>query len=131
MAIDSAKLGNEIWLEIRRDRVIRFRSKAFADEVRAWWADVEAPRPGPEHPYATGEYAESIHVERRRDRFGLPHYWVGTRHANANFIEFGTGPDRPGSNSSFGPNTPTPEMAPAAKTATHFEGPTERRRELL
>jgi uncharacterized protein (TIGR02266 family) len=42
---------------------------------------------------------------------------VSTDNEHAGFIEYGTGPDNPGSRSPWGPNTPTPEFAPAAVTA--------------
>ena len=46
---------------------------------------------------------------------------VGTRYWKAHMIEYGTGPDTK-DGSRFGPNTPTPEFAPGAKTAAHFGG---------
>lgn len=123
--IDRIKLGREIRLKLENERTIPLRTKRLAEEVRDHWANVEAPRPGPDHPYSeggAGSYSESIKVSRERKRFGMPRYEVGTDHPNANFIEYGTGPDKPGSKSPFGPDTPTPEFAPAANTAFHFGG---------
>ena len=76
----------------------------------------------PNHPFETGRYREAIHVERKRKRFGMPRYAVVNDDPNANFIEYGTGPDKPGSQSPWGSDTPIPEYAPAAKTAHHFHG---------
>lgn len=127
--IDRVKLRHEIRLKIEQDSrkpgsEVKRATKREAEEVAAWWRDVEAPSPGPAHPYSTGDYRESIHVEQNRDVRGrfLAGFTVITRHPNAGFIEFGTGPDKPGSRSPWGPNTPTPEFAPAGKTAHHFRG---------
>lgn len=127
--IDRVKLGREIRLELEKDKTIQIRTRAFAEEVKTYWKDVAWPTaigtPPAQHPghfYETGRYAQSIRIERRRKRFGLPRYAVISNDPNANFIEFGTGPDKPGSRSPWGPDTPTPEFAPAAKTAFHFQG---------
>jgi hypothetical protein len=124
------KLGREIRIGLQNDRTIPSRTRKFADEVAAYWKNVAWPTAigtppavsGPGHFYETGTYRDSIHVERKRKRFGMPHYAVVSNDPNANFIEFGTGPDKPGSRSPWGPYTPTPEFAPAGKTAFHFGG---------
>jgi hypothetical protein len=132
VAVDRFKLGREIRLKISRDKTVRIRTKAFAEEVKEYWQNVawpesgftNPPKAGPGHPYSTGDYKDSIKIRQGRSRLGrfLATFKVYTDHENANFIEYGTGPDKPGSRSPWGPNTPTPEFAPAAKTAHHFKG---------
>lgn len=122
--IDRSEIRKEIELKVSEDSEVKIKTKLFAEEVRTYWARVEAPRPGPDHPYSTGGYAESIKVRQNRDkrgRFGAG-WTVYSDHPNANFIEFGTGYDKPGSRSPWGPFTATPAFYPAAKTAIHFEG---------
>lgn len=116
------QIYREIKGKIQSDPEVKIRSKVFAIEVRDWWRNMEAP-------ILTGEYAGSVHVEPRTDSDGLPHWWVGTRIWYAHFIEYGTGPDTKGGvryiarlGHVVGEDTPTPEFAPAAKTAFHFGG---------
>lgn len=132
--INRQQLGHEIQLkmetESRRPRSeVKLKTKAEAEKVATYWRDVAWPlstgNHGPGvHPYDTGEYRESIGVEQGRDVLGrfLAEFIVITRHKDATFIEFGTGVDKPGSRSPWGPNTPTPEFAPAARTAHFFKG---------
>jgi hypothetical protein len=145
--INRSKLSNEIMLKMELDSrrpksEVALQTKKEAELVAAYWRDVAwptsigtPPAKMPNHGYETGSYRESIHVEQLRDAKGrftggrrgvsgrrLPAFQVITRHPNANFIEFGTGVDKPGSRSPWGPRTPTPEFAPAAKTAHFFKG---------
>lgn len=125
--IDRNEIRKEIELKINEDPEVKIKTKAFAEEVRDWWANVEAPKPGPDHPYSQGGptgYGESIKVRQNRDQSGryAAGFDVYSNHPNANFIEEGTGPDKPGSKSPWGPFTPTPAFHPAAKTAIHFRG---------
>ncbi|OFB37973.1 hypothetical protein BA059_16895 [Mycolicibacterium sp. (ex Dasyatis americana)] len=113
MASSEREIRAEIERLIRRDGELRVDTEEFAEEVRDHWREIA--------PVDSGEYAASVHVEKRKDRRGLPHYWVGTRDWKAHFIEYGTGDDPTDSKSPFGPNTPTPEFAPAAKTEAHFK----------
>lgn len=127
--IDRTKLAHEIRLKIGKDNETKTRTKMFAKQVAAYWANVAWPMsvgnygPGV-HPYETGDYRDSIHLRQLRTRRGLFSFgWeVYSNHPHANFIEFGTGVDKPGSRSPWGPLTPTPEFAPAAITAHHFLG---------
>lgn len=127
--IDRTKLAAEIRLKIGRDNEPELRTKMFAKQVAAYWANVAWPMsagnygPGV-HPYETGDYRDSIHIRRNRNRLGMFAFgWeVYSDSPLANFIEFGTGVDKPGSRSPWGPDTPTPEFAPAAITAHHFLG---------
>lgn len=119
-------LAREIVSKLEGDEEVTFKTRAVAMEVRDWWANVEWPKAypkAPKHPYATGAYQASIKVVQNRvsGRFA-PGFIVKTDHPDAVFIEFGTGVDKPGSNSPWGPDTPTPAMYPAAKTAIHFGG---------
>lgn len=135
--IDRQKVQHEIELKIRAERSIKWRTKAFAEEVAAYWRDVAWPEAigvppakiGPGHPYQTGRYRDSIKVVQDRVPGGrreggryLSAWKVVATSFDANFIEYGTGPDKPGSKSPWGPYTPTPEFAPAARTAHHFRG---------
>lgn len=135
--VDRVKLRREIILKIRGEKSIRGHTKRQAEQVADYWKNVAWPMSTgsvyspPNHPWSQGGpdgYAESIEVRQGRRRGGrfagrfLSHYEVRTDHPNANFIEFGTARDKPGSRSPWGPNTPTPEYAPAAKTAHHFRG---------
>ncbi len=123
--IDRVAAAREISSKMEDDKEVALKTRAAADEVREWWANVEWPMayPGGPHPYATGGYQASIKVKQNRvsGRFAAG-FIVYTDDPNAVFIEYGTGPDKPGSASPWGPETPTPEMAPAAKTAHHFGG---------
>ncbi|GJJ22283.1 HK97 gp10 family phage protein [Mycolicibacterium mageritense] len=109
-----AEIRAEIERKIRADAEVKVKTEKHAEDVRDYWRGIA--------PVDSGEYAASVHVEKRKDRDGLPHYWVGTRDWKAHFIEYGTGDDPDDSKSPFGPDTPTPEFAPAAKTAHHFGG---------
>lgn len=127
--IDRQKLRSEISLKIGKDNDVLIRTKKFAEEVRDYWRDVAWPTsvgnhgPGV-HPYDTGAYAASIQVARNRGGLGrfIAGFKVFSDSPHANFIEFGTGPDKPGSRSPWGPFTPTPAFAPAGKTALFFDG---------
>lgn len=127
---ERTKLRREIRIGMEQDKSVPLLTRKVANEVAAYWRDVAWPKSlgvppaqfGLPHHYETGRYRESIKVERQRKRFGMPRYAVVTNDPNANFIEYGTGPDKPGSRSPWGPYTPTPEFAPAGKTALHFGG---------
>jgi hypothetical protein len=137
--VDRVKLGREISAKIRAERSVKWRTKAFAEEVAAYWRDVAWPESAvagqwPDHPYDTGNYRDSIKVRQQRAPKGakggiggrfLSAFEVYSDSDNANFIEYGTGPDKPGSRSPWGPWTPTPEFAPAARTAHHYGGTTD------
>jgi HK97 gp10 family phage protein len=118
MASSSSRdIAAELEAKVRKDAELRLKSKDEAekvcDEIRA------------ETPKRTGAAAASVHVEKRKDRDGLPHWWVGTRLWYFHFLEFGTGPDNPDSKSPFGPDTPTKEYAPFAKVAHRHGGTTD------
>lgn len=113
-------IETEIGLKVSKDVDMRRQVAEFAEEVentakRIW--DESGP-----HPYQTDAFRESIHTEKRRDRGRWPHWWVGSNHPHANMLESGTGPDKPGTHSPYGPDTPTPEFAIMARTAFHYRG---------
>lgn len=121
--VDRIKLGREIRNKISRDGDARGQTKRIAEDVQAV-VKMLAPRPGTGHPYATGDFLESIKIRQSRGIRGwfIAAYEVYSDHPNANFIEYGTGPDKPGSKSPWGPYTPTPEFAPFGTAAHHFGG---------
>lgn len=130
MAINRVQLMDELRSEIGKDgdRSIRKYTRRYANRIAD---EIKAASPSPEHPhpltktgpYATGDFVDSIKVERKRERFGLPHYSVVTYSPIAHFLEYGTGDDAPGTHSPWGRFTPTPEFAPFA-TVVHRHGGT-------
>lgn len=113
----SREIAAEIEAKIRKDAEVKLKSKGEAEKIRD---EIRA-----ETPKRTGKAAASVHVEKRKDRDGLPHWWVGTRLWYFHFLEFGTGPDPEDSKSPFGPDTPTKEYAPFAKVAHRHGGTTD------
>lgn len=111
------EIQREIEAGIRKDAEMRLKTKEAAEKIRD---EIRA-----ETPVRTGKAAASIHVEKRKDRRGMPTWWVGTRLWYFHFIENGTGPDKADSKSPFGPDTPTPEYAPFAKVAHAHGGTTD------
>lgn len=132
--IDVSKVSHEIHAKIRAERSIKWRTKAFAEQVKTHLTEVVWPSStgsilGAGHPYETGDFIDSVKIRQERrpkgSRLGgqfMAGYEIYSDHPNANFIENGSGPDKPGSKSPWGPNTPTPEYAPFARTAHHFGG---------
>ena len=130
--VSREKIKREILAKVERDEEPRRNTRKVAEEVKLYIQTVTAPTPGPEHPYSKGgpgSYVESIKIKQSRIPKGesgagqwLAEFTVYSDHPNANFIEFGTGPDKPGSRSPWGPNTPTPEFAPFGRAAHHFGG---------
>lgn len=133
--IDRTKIAAEISVRIHEDNEVEDRTKMFALQVAAYWANVAWPfSPGTadkpnrhgmgRHPYETGDYRDSIHIRQNRapktGRF-VAGWTAYSDSPIANFIEFGTDVDKR-MGSPWGPNTPTPEFAPAARTAHHFGG---------
>lgn len=117
MTTSSRDIQRDLEQQIRKDAQMRLKSKEVAEEVRD---EIRA-----ETPVDTGKAAASVHVEKRKDRRGMPAWWVGTRLWYFHFIENGTGPDKPDSKSPFGPDTPTKEYAPFAKVAHRHGGTTD------
>jgi HK97 gp10 family phage protein len=110
----SREIQREIEAQIRKDAELRLKTKEAAEGIRD---EVRA-----ETPVDTGRAAASVQVEKRKDRGGLPTWWVGSRLWYFHFLENGTGPDPADSKSRFGPDTPTKEYAPFAKVAHRHGG---------
>ena len=108
-------------------RELRREFDEFVDDVHDTWVHIWDAM---DHPYETGNYREHIKKKKlplrtriTRSFFfkGIPVGQVFNDSDVAHFVEYGTGPDKPGSKSPFGPNTPTPEMAPMRKTWARYE----------
>lgn len=109
----TSSIEEEIRTKIRAQGELTVKTREFAEEVLAHARSIS--------PVETGAYAAAWHIENRPPLNGWPRFAVINRHWTAHFIEFGTGKDtKPGS--PFGPDTPTPEFAVAAKTAAFFGG---------
>ena len=135
MGVQVEKIKREIMAKISRDEEVNKGTRTMAIEVQKYIIEHTAPSPWNPSPltktgpYATGDYAKSIKIKQERVRSGrrfggryLSEYRVYSDHPNANFLEYGTGVDKPGSRSPWGPNTPTPEFAPFGRAAHHFGG---------
>jgi hypothetical protein len=111
----------------------------FVDDIHTTWVNIWVAS-GP-HPYSTGEYLAHIKKEKLskwyrmhvrnylKRHMGMPIGMVYNDSPIAHFVEYGTGPDKPGGHATwigldgvrrFGPNTPTPEYAPMRKTYARF-----------
>ena len=104
---------------------IRRAARDFIDDIEDMWHTVWNAS-GP-HPYETGEYESHI---KKRDltlkqrlftkssfRRGIPIGSVYNDADHAHFVEHGTKVDGPGSQSPWGPDTPTPAFKIAERTA--------------
>src|SRR5262245_1794272 len=127
-------IENMILEGIYKDPIIMVHTKAFAIRVRDHWKRIAHD----EFEDETGDYVESVHIERKFERAfkRLPQFWVGTRFWRAHFIEYGTGPDTKGASPrhltsamrrgripmTVTGKTPTPEFGFSAKVAHHFGG---------
>lgn len=136
----AAEIDREIKMKLHRDTFARKRAREEAEEIRDFARSrTPAPASAPgvhadckhDAPYATGDTRESIDLERRRERFGLPTWWLGSRSPIINLLEYGTGPDAPGGHATWigqdgerhwVPNTPTPEFGMFAQTAARYGG---------
>lgn len=127
-------IDNAIFDGISSNRELRRIMNRFIDDVENTWKHVwdttimgvqEGPGPPP-HTYQTGDYR--AHIKKKKLSLGQKlaikralkkGILVGLVYNDsdvAHFIEYGTGPDKPGSRSPWGPNTPTDEFAPMRKT---------------
>ena len=105
---------------IATDPIVRAGVIMMTEKVRDTWQQIwDEAEPVGEHPYETGGYRESIHCEYVTSPrlYGI----VRTTDPAAHWIEYGTGPDKK-MGSPWGPNTPTPEFAPAQRTIDYFRG---------
>ncbi|MBU8833601.1 hypothetical protein [Mycolicibacterium goodii] len=111
----------EILAQVRENAVLDTANRDLADDVKDSVVEF-TPKPGPDHPYATGDAAGSIVVEKiRKPRNGLPARRVKSTDRTFHMLEYGTKADPPTSKSPFGPDTPTPAFAPFGKTKAKFD----------
>lgn len=106
-------IEDEIRRKVREQAEVLTETRKQADRVKDHAVSIS--------PVDTGAYAAAWKVEPAPPVNGLPRFKVVNRHWTAHFIEFGTGKDTK-EGSVFGPDTPTPEFAVAAKTAAYFGG---------
>lgn len=112
-------VDNAFFDGLNSSREIRRALNDFIDDVAATWKMLS--------PERTGNYKAHIKTkklslnQRLFIKSGMRKgMHVGTVYNDSDishFIEYGTGPDKPGSKSPFGPDTPTPEFAPARRAA--------------
>lgn len=116
----------EIGLKVAKDLEVKRGTAKFSEEVvavaRKIWDESGHMTKEGHHAYEHGNFRESIHAEKRRDRGRWPHWWVGSRHPKVHMLEYGTDVDRPGTHSPWGRFTPTPAFAIFARTAIFFRG---------
>lgn len=119
-----AELESEILSKLKKDPELHRKTKDFAEDVRDTARMIALG--DMDKGYATGEFAESIQVERRRNALGQfqagPAWRVVSRDNKANLLEYGTGNDGEDTHSPWGPYTPTPPYHTFAKTALRYRG---------
>lgn len=118
-------IRNAIFDGIDDSKELRRAYRDFVDDVEDTWKRIWDAM---DHPYATGNYR--AHIKKKMPRkyqriksflkHGIPIGSVYNDSPVAHFVEYGTGPDNPDSRSPWGPNTPTPEMAPMRRTAARY-----------
>lgn len=130
------EVDNAIFDGINNSRELRRAYRDFVDDVHDLWVrlwDLDprgklARETGMRHPYQTGDY--KAHIKKKMPKKykwiktflkkGIPIGAVYNDSDVAHFIEYGTGPDKPGSRSPWGPRTPTDEFAPMRRTAARY-----------
>jgi len=116
-------------------RELRRAAERFIEDAADIWRlvwdtsrqGILATETGVRHPYQTGNYREHIKTKnltwtqklfiKKALRGGLLVGSVYNDSRVANWVEFGTDVDKPGSKSPWGPNTPTPAFRIAERTA--------------
>ena len=117
----TSDIARQITAQLRRQAEIDVGNAELADDV-ADSVRSFTPKPGSGHPYATGDAVASIEVEKiRRPRNGLPARRVSSTDPMFHMLEYGTKADPEGSESPFGPDTPTPAFAPFGKARAKHE----------
>jgi hypothetical protein len=134
VVVKFSDIEDAIFDGVNSNRELRRIMNRFVDDVKstwehAWDTSIEgklAEETGAPHPYQTGSYRE--HIKKRkltlRQRLfiksaikkGILIGSVYNDDEKAHWIEYGTGVDKPGGHSPWGPDTPTPEFAPMRKT---------------
>jgi hypothetical protein len=117
---------------LNSSKELRRAIRDFVEDTAETWRLVwESSGP---HPYETGDYLAHIRSRVKLRAKLFPKFYrdepmkageVWNDSKVAHFIEYGTLPDKPGSKSPWGPNTPTPEFAIARRTAKIMEHKTE------
>lgn len=130
VVVNLRDVQNAIFDGIEDNAELRRALDDFVDDVHTTWVNIWVAS-GP-HPYTTGDYLAHIkktkmtkwyrgHVRNfLRKHGGLPIGMVYNDSDVAHFVEYGTGDDKPGGNSPFGPFTPTEEFAPMRRTYARF-----------
>ncbi|MBF4194669.1 hypothetical protein [Mycolicibacterium phlei] len=138
--VNMREIRKEFENQLSKSKAFRREVRDFVDDVydtwhKTWDRQREgklAKQLGIPHPYQTGNY--KAHIKKKRVtlatrlgfgklyRSGLPIGQVYNDSRVAHWIEYGTGPDKPGSRSPWGPNTPTPEFATMRKTWAKMHG---------
>lgn len=140
VVVKFSDIENAIFDGVNSNRELRRLMNRFIDDVEETWHHVwdtaiegiqDGPGPPP-HTYETGDYGSRIKKKKltlRQRLFiksaikkGILIGSVYNDSDHAHFLEYGTGPDKPGGHSPWGPNTPTPEFAPMRKTWAIMEG---------
>lgn len=134
---------NAIFGGIGKSRELRRAFDRFVDDVHRTWLmvwrssmqGVLAEQTGVPHPYADGDYEQSVQKRQlslRQRMFikstlmrGIPIGVVFSDDWKAHWVEWGTGPDKPGSHSPWGPDTPTPAFEPMTRTRRIMNGENE------
>jgi len=104
--ISDAELANAIKSSAEVDAGLREEAEKVVD----YWRE--------QSPQDEGDYKASVKVLGVRGGVAT----VGTKHWKAHMIEKGTKADPEGSQSPFGPDTPTPAFAVGQRVAEHFGG---------
>lgn len=139
--VNISQLDDSIFDGIDNSRELRRAFNDFIDDVEAMWKHIWemdsqgrlAEELGVAHPYSHGRY--KAHIKKiKLAKFtriktalkaGIPIGAVYNDDEVAHFVEYGTGPDKPGGhgnwfdfegNHHFSGDTPTPEFAPMRKT---------------
>lgn len=126
---------NAVFSGVGSSRELRRVFNRFMEDVEETWKlvwdssmeGVMAKETGHPHPYQTGEYRSHIKRDKlslRQRLFikstlrkGIPIGLVYNDDPKAHWIEYGTDPDNPSSESPFGPDTPTPAFEPMTRAA--------------
>jgi hypothetical protein len=123
---------------VNSNKELRRLIRDFIDETKDTWRIVWEASEGetlmaqmPGHPYQTGDYIAHIKEEKRSLGQRLFPKWakgdpipVGIVYNDsevAHWLEYGTGPDKPGGHSPWGPDTPTPDFKPMHRTKAIME----------
>lgn len=113
--VNIGEIDDAILDALGRNRSVERAVDRFINDIEKLWHVIWVAE-GP-HPYQTGDYEGHIKKKKLtlKQKLDLRKHIANSRTVGivyndsdiAWLIEEGTGPDKPGSNSSFGPNTPT------------------------